>query len=1772
MASLPDQHMLRSAPDADDFLARGYHALLAEDYENAIRYYLKAILQHPELRQCFEANIKISQNKYRIARKQQDKIRVGVCGYSLSDNSAGRVFTLANIYGKFAEVEIIGSIFPVNGSQLWTPLEKTDIPKHYFLVENQRNFIKDAVDFVLLHPYDIVHLSKPRAPNIFMGIIYKLLWNATIFVDIDDEESAFFNHDRGVTFEEYLLEHASFPPMKYLTDHLWTRIGTELYNIFDAITVCNSAFAAKYGGIVIPHARDTNLFNTNPDYRIQNRNKYGIPPQKKIVLFFGTPRQHKGLEEVAKAISALNSNDIIFLIVGSFSDTALKMRLESIRGCNMVFWPNQPVANTSEILSLADCCVFFQDDKTMVGKIQTPAKLSDAICANVPIIANATLGNQDFIKRNCVVIADSENMSRIIHSVLFDGAYSCYSNSLAKEYISLDRNAGILQLLIANIDRNDIKQKNEVRFHNLMKLLQKKAPYSPLKYLPRFERSNLYGKYSRFVGKILLSEDVVVEDLELYFQVVDYVAKRAKRKARVAVFSAIAGGYDPLICPEVINDEWDYILFCDEYVPRQCGPFIIRKLNCAFDDATRFARYVKTHPHSLLPDYDYTIWIDSNIVLRGNGFVKEINSYINSKILLVGRKHPLRSSLREEVEACKQFNKDNNKILNAQVAKYYKEGFQDNMGMMETGILYRDNKATSVMQLNKLWWNEITSYSRRDQISIMYVLWKIGVEFRFFQDTLDIRERRLDFPCLFPHGGTSNRSLHAYKQPFFMAHDIRPKKEIRKNEIALLNMTRNYWRQKRKPRGTVVVYTAIIGNYDYLKAPLYINKDWDYICFTDRCNITGEHPWQIRHIDYIDYDNTRTARFIKTHPHLYLKEYEYSIWIDSHILIKDASINACAELFEKSGKILGAISHPHRGCTYSEGAVCIARGLDTATTVNEQLDYYKAKGFPCNYGLIESGVLFRRHNEKQSIRLNKTWWNLIDRFSHRDQLSIMFALWKLKLDYIPILPNGTSTRNSSAFGFHQHKAKQTGEKNIYTLPRYLAASYDQYCEPWWTDEAGPLPEDYTDQFRNISVDIIICVHNALEYVGACLESVDRSITSAKNRVNLIIVNDGSDTSTSQYLATYAAEKSHVRLLTQDKAAGYTKSANLGLRNSEADFVILLNSDTIVPRNWIAKLLHAAYSAAYIGIVGPLSNAASWQSVPLIKDPHTGKLAVNSMPEGMDVDDMDALVESVGCLSHFPLLALVNGFCYGIKREVIKSVGYLDETAFPLGYGEEDDYSLRVREAGFMLAAATHCYVYHAKSMSFGKSAREQLASQGRKQLDSRYGFGRVRYAAESAQKNPVLAFVRKRISLAIEAYNKKLGRSLTSTKNAPAAPGFSKMLSPSAPMIDEASISRMSQDELNANRNFISMAQPLWNGAPASVLIMLPQFTNVLAGGVRTVLMAADNFQRHWGCSVTFCLMKTGMGNDNVDRASLIKTIFPDLQFNIVMLDDYSHIDNIPYADIAICTAWTTAFLLAKYNRTRAKFYFIQDYETLFYPAGTIAGLIEETYNFGFFGICNSSGIGEIYSRYNTPYMYFTPAVDQKIYKYDPSISKTDPFQIVFYGRPKKPRNAFQIGIDALRIVKKYFGDKVRIVAAGDVSWKPAAYNVEGIIENLGLLNSLDAISELYQRSTLGLVFMLTPHPSYQPLEYMASGCITITNRNNGTKWLLRHEENCMLTSLFPADIAQTIIDVLRDENLRNKLIKGSIETVSSLSWDKAFSDIRSFIRSPLRYKSIADM
>ena len=280
--------------------------------------------------------------------------------------------------------------------------------------------------------------------------------------------------------------------------------------------------------------------------------------------------------------------------------------------------------------------------------------------------------------------------------------------------------------------------------------------------------------------------------------------------------------------------------------------------------------------------------------------------------------------------------------------------------------------------------------------------------------------------------------------------------------------------------------------------------------------------------------------------------------------------------------------------------------------------------------------------------------------------------------------------------------------------------------------------------RTEPADVIVCVHNALADVQVCLASV---LAHTRAPYRLILVDDGSGAETQGFLAAFAAEYG-ATLVRNDQARGYTFAANQGMRAATSPWLVLLNSDTVVTEGWLERMTAHAEAGVKVGMVGPMSNTASWQSAPKIYE--NGDWADNPLPPGVGVADMGRLAAAASPGQAVPL-PFLNGFCMALRRAMLDEVGLFDEATFGAGYGEENDLSIRARNSGWGLVVASDAYVFHAQSKSYSHERRKALAERAGQNLAAKHDAARdIEPQVEFCRTSPAMAGTRARIGAALE--------------------------------------------------------------------------------------------------------------------------------------------------------------------------------------------------------------------------------------------------------------------------------------------------------------------------------------------------------------------------------------------------------------------------------------
>lgn len=195
-----------------------------------------------------------------------------------------------------------------------------------------------------------------------------------------------------------------------------------------------------------------------------------------------------------------------------------------------------------------------------------------------------------------------------------------------------------------------------------------------------------------------------------------------------------------------------------------------------------------------------------------------------------------------------------------------------------------------------------------------------------------------------------------------------------------------------------VLYTCITGNYDGLIEQNYYAPDWDYICFTDQDTLLEQKyfgQWQIKPLAYTTDNSQLTGRWHKIHPHILLPNYEKCLYIDGNINVLSPYLFELAS--QKQDTIFGQFIHPVRDCIYEEILACLAGKKENKAKLEKIKNFLLQNHFPSHFGLSETGILFRQHKNPLCIKIMDEWWFMLENYSVRDQISLMYILWKNNL-------------------------------------------------------------------------------------------------------------------------------------------------------------------------------------------------------------------------------------------------------------------------------------------------------------------------------------------------------------------------------------------------------------------------------------------------------------------------------------------------------------------------------------------------------------------------------------------------------------------------------------------------------------------------------------------------------------------------------------------------------------------------------------------------------
>ena len=480
----------------------------------------------------------------------------------------------------------------------------------------------------------------------------------------------------------------------------------------------------------------------------------------------------------------------------------------------------------------------------------------------------------------------------------------------------------------------------------------------------------------------------------------------------------------------------------------------------------------------------------------------------------------------------------------------------------------------------------------------------------------------------------------------------------------------------------ILFLTSVTQSYDEIIDPKFIYEDADYFCFTDKKNLNSK-IWKPYWIPIKDIHGALPTRYVKWKMLEFFKNYDCVIWQDANI-VQTKDITFLISNFKNNNYDLMLFKHPYRENVSQELYACAALNKISYDQVELFKDKYIDK-FQINE-MVETGLMLLNPKSNELVdTMSQVFYEMSESRIFRDQLFIpsLLASSKIKYQFINYDDKEKSVRDIGPWVLIPH--------NIRYL-NMITASNPQVNSNIFSIDNLKI---------NKKIDIILPVHNAEIDTMRCIKSI---LPQLDANTRLYVIDDFSEIDFSNRLKIFLEKYQYVYFHRNPNNIGYTKTLNNSAKNfATNDCFFVINSDTIYPREFFKKLTSLLFSSDNFGVVCSLGRNAGIFSIY--------KFLFNTFTKKNDFS-FDK--------NYFHLPNDIHGACYGIKNSLIKQIGFLDENAFPMGYGEENDFYLRIKAIRKSVVLSMSTYFIHRGNQSFGNEKRNLNKKIGRRSLEGKH--------------------------------------------------------------------------------------------------------------------------------------------------------------------------------------------------------------------------------------------------------------------------------------------------------------------------------------------------------------------------------------------------------------------------------------------------------------------
>ena len=196
---------------------------------------------------------------------------------------------------------------------------------------------------------------------------------------------------------------------------------------------------------------------------------------------------------------------------------------------------------------------------------------------------------------------------------------------------------------------------------------------------------------------------------------------------RCAIYTALTGGYDALLQPDVVREDFDYLCFSSDIQERQIGVWQVLPIPYENSDASRVSRYPKLNPHLVLPEYEASLYVDANVRITSQLY-EALDRALESETVCGMVPHGERTNVYSEGFTLMLNVIGEPDLLYRQIRHLLQSRFPHSAGLFVCALLFRRHNAQCVVAFSHAWWRDFSAYCRRDQMSVMPALAEAGLQ------------------------------------------------------------------------------------------------------------------------------------------------------------------------------------------------------------------------------------------------------------------------------------------------------------------------------------------------------------------------------------------------------------------------------------------------------------------------------------------------------------------------------------------------------------------------------------------------------------------------------------------------------------------------------------------------------------------------------------------------------------------------------------------------------------------------------------------------------------------------------------------------------------------------------------------------------------------------------------------------------------------------------------------------------------------------------------